>query len=106
MIHDFNIQKCIYIDKLDDNTPSRSEEVCKKGGTGINTLKFSKKIDLANLKSDCNKLDVNKLKTIPSVWNNLKSKVDKLNVDKLETNPVDLKKLSDVFDKDVVKKSE
>ena len=37
--------------------------------------------DLANLKSDVDKLDIDKLKNVPSDLNNLKSKVDKLNVD-------------------------
>ena len=35
---------------------------------------------------------------------NLKSDVDKLNVKKIKTIPVDLKKLSDVVNKDFVKK--
>ena len=34
----------------------------------------------------------------------MKCKVDKLNVDKLQHVPVDLKKLSDVVEKEVVKK--
>ena len=58
-----------------------------------------KKVDLANLKSN-----LDKLKNVPTNLNNLKSKVDKLDVDKLVPVPVDLSKLSDVVKNDVVKK--
>ena len=58
-----------------------------------------KKVDLANLKSN-----LDKLKNVPTNLNNLKSKVDKLNVDKLVPIPVDLSKLSDVVKSDVIKK--
>ena len=53
-----------------------------KNATGVDTSKFAKKVDLASLKSEIYKLDV----------------------DKLETTPVDLKRLNDVVDKEVVKK--
>ena len=56
-----------------------------KNGPGV-----SKKTDLANLKSDVDKLDIDKLKTVPSNLRNLKSNVDKVDIEKLETNPVDL----------------
>ena len=55
-----------------------------------------KKFDLANLKSDLDKLGIGKMKNISSNLSNLKSKVDKLDVDKLIPVPVDLSKLSDV----------
>ena len=42
-----------------------------------------KKTDLANSKSDENKLDIDKLKTVPSNLSNLKSKTDKLYFDKV-----------------------
>ena len=60
-----------------------------------------KNTDWANLKS---KLDIDKLKNVPSNLNNLKNKVDKLNVEKLVPVPVDLSKLSDVVKNDVAKK--
>ena len=41
-----------------------------------------KKVDLANLKSDVDELDIDKLKSVPSNLSSLNSKVDKLNVDK------------------------
>ena len=67
-----------------------------KNATGVGTSKFAKKVDLANLKSDVDKVDIDKLKNVPSNLSNLKSKVDKLHVDKLVPVPVDLGKLSDV----------
>ena len=42
-----------------------------------------KKTDLVHLKSDVDKLDIDKLKNVPSGLNNLKSKIDKLDFDKL-----------------------
>ena len=53
-----------------------------KNATGIDTSSFAKKVDLANLKSDVGKVDIGKLKNIPTNVNNLKSKVEKLGVDK------------------------
>ena len=47
-----------------------------------------KKIDLANLKSDLDKLDIDKIKNIPTSLSNLKTKVDKLDVDKLTCSTV------------------
>ena len=53
-----------------------------------------KKINLANLKSDVDKLDIYKLKNVPSNISNFKSKVDNIDVDKLVTVPADLSKCS------------
>ena len=61
-----------------------------------------KKNDLARLKSDVDKLDIDKLKDASVNLSSLKSKVDKLDVDKLVPFPVDLSKLSDVVKNDVV----
>ena len=63
-----------------------------------------KKTDLANLKSDVHKLNINELKNVPNNLNNLKSKVDELDIGRLEMTPVDLSKLSNVVKNDVVKK--
>ena len=52
------------------------------------------KTDLANLKTDVNRLDIDKLRNIPSGLSSLKSKVDKLDIGKLEIIPVDLSKQS------------
>ena len=62
---------------------------------------FAKKIDLVNLKSDVDKLDIDKLKNVLSNLSNLKNKVDKL-----VPVPVDSSKLSNVVKNDVVKKNE
>ena len=75
-----------------------------KSATGVNTSKFAKKVDLANLNSNVDKLDTGKLKNVPSNLSCLKSKVDKLDVDKLVPFLVDLSKLSDAVKNDVVKK--
>ena len=36
--------------------------------TGVNTSDFAKKTDLANLKSDVDKLDIDKLKMYQMIW--------------------------------------
>ena len=61
-----------------------------KIATGVDTSKFAKKVDLAKLKSDVDKLDIDKLGNVPSNLNNLKSKIDKL-----VPVSVDLNKVSD-----------
>ena len=38
-----------------------------KNATGFDTSKFAKKIDLANLKSDADKLGIHKLKKVPTI---------------------------------------
>ena len=54
-----------------------------KNATGVDTFEFAKKVDLASLKSE----------------------IDKLDIGKLETTSVDLSKLSDAVKKEVVKKT-
>ena len=49
-----------------------------KTTTGVDTSKFAKKFDLANLKSNVDKLDINKLKNVSTNLSNLKSKVKML----------------------------
>ena len=46
-----------------------------KNATGMDTLTFAKKIDLANLKSNVDKLDFEKLKNVPTNSRSLKSNV-------------------------------
>ena len=67
--------------------------------TGVDTSKFAKKVDLANLKSVVHKLNFDKFKNVPTNLSNFKSKVDKL-----VPVPADLSKLSDVVKNDVLKK--
>ena len=52
-----------------------------KNATGVDTLKFAKKVDLASLKSE----------------------IDKFDIGKLETTSVDLSKLSDAVKNEVVR---
>ena len=77
-----------------------------KNATGVDTSKFAKKVDLANLKSNVDKLDIDKLKNAPNGLSSLKSEVDKLDIGKLETTPTDLSKLSNVVKNDVLKKTD
>ena len=44
-----------------------------KNAAGVDTSKFAKKVDLASLKSNVEKLDIDKLKIVPSNLNNFKS---------------------------------
>ena len=71
----------------------------------VDTSDLAKKTDLANLKSDVDKLDIDKLKNVPSNLSNLKAKVDELDIGKLETTLLDLSNLSNVVKNDVVKKT-
>ena len=67
-----------------------------KNAAGVAPLDFVENTILANLKSDVDKLDIDKLKNAPTNLSNLKSKIDKLDDDKLAFVQVDLSKLSDV----------
>ena len=67
-------------------------------------LKVAKKVDLASLKSNLNKLNIDKLKNVPINLNILKNKIDKLDVVKLVPVPVELSKLSDLVKDYVVRK--
>ena len=69
-------------------------------------LHFLKKTDLANLKSDVDKLHIAELENLPSKLSNLKTKVDKLDIGKLETAPVDSSRLSNLVINDIIKKTE
>ena len=45
-----------------------------KNAAGVDRSKFAKKVDLANLKPNEDKLDTDKLKNVPTYLNNLNSK--------------------------------
>ena len=49
--------------------------------TGVDTSKITKKVDLASLKFNVDKLEIDKLKNVSTNVSNLKIKVDKLDVD-------------------------
>ena len=57
-----------------------------KNATGVDTSKFTKKVDLANLKSNVDKLDINKFKNVSSGLSSLKSKEDTLDIGKLKSS--------------------
>ena len=75
-----------------------------KNVTGFDMSKVAKKIDVANLKYNVDKLDIDKLKNTPTNASNLQTKVHKLDFDKLVPVSVNLNKLSDIVKDDVVKK--
>ena len=81
--------------KVELDLSNYATKIDLKNATGVDTSEFVKKNDLVNLKSDTDKLDIDKLKNVSTNLSNLKSKVDKLDVDKLVPVPVDLSKLND-----------
>ena len=74
-----------------------------KNATGVDTSKFAKKVDLANLKSNADELDVDKFRNVPTNLSSLAIKVDKLHVDKLVPVPIELSKINDALKNDVLK---
>ena len=62
------------------------------------------KSNLASLKAEVDKLNIDKLNSLPYNLSNLKNKVDKLDINKLVHVPVDLSKSSNVVKSDVLKK--
>ena len=90
--------------KAELNLSNSATKIDLKNAAGVDTSDFAKKTDLANLKSDVDKLDIDELKNAPNNLSNVKSIVDKLDIDELVSVPVDLSKLSDEVKKDVVKK--
>ena len=77
-----------------------------KNATGIDISKLVATSDLVTLKAKVDKLDIDKLKSVPTNLSDLKIKVDKLDIGKLETTPIDLSKLSNLVKNDVVKNIE
>ena len=70
-----------------------------KNRIGADTSDFAKKVDLASLKSDIDKIGIYKLKKVLIGLSNLKSKVDKIDIDMLTPVSLHLSKLSDIVDK-------
>ena len=54
----------------------------------VDASEFAKNTNVANLKSDAEELDIDKLELIPNGLSTLKSKVDRLDVDKLVPVPI------------------
>ena len=89
--------------KFELDLPNFATKTDLKNATGIDTSSFAEKVNLANLKSNVDKLDIDKLKIIPTNLSNLKSKIDKIDVNKLVPFLVDLSKLSNVVKNDIDK---
>ena len=73
-----------------------------KNATRTDASKLAAKSDPLSLKTEVDKLDIDKLKSLPTNLSNLKSKVDKLDINKLAHAHVDLNKLSNVVKNEVV----
>ena len=65
-----------------------------KNAAGFDTSDFAKKDDLASIKSNVDKLNIDILGKVSSGLSCSKSKVDRSDVDKLKPVPIDIKKLS------------
>ena len=86
--------------------PNYATKTETKNISHTDTSSFAIKSNLASLKTEVEKLDIDKLKSLPNNLSNLRSKVDKLDIGKLAPAPVDLSKLSNVIKNEVVKKTE
>ena len=63
-----------------------------KNAARADTSKNAKKVELASLIFNVDRLDIDLLKNLPSGLSSLKIKVDKIDIGKLETTPVHLSK--------------
>ena len=90
--------------KVELDLPNYATKADFKKATSVQTSDFATETDLANLKFDIDKLDIDKLKNLPSNLSNLKSREDKLDVHKLVLVLVGWSKLRYVVKNDVVKK--
>ena len=86
--------------KVELDLSNRATQADSKNEEGVYTSKFAENVDLASLKSKADKLDIDKLKTVPTKLSNFKSKVEKLDIDV----PANLSKLSDVVKMMLLKK--
>ena len=72
----------------------------------VDTSSFALKTNLVSLKTEVDKLDIDKLKSVPNNLSNLKNNVYKLDIDKLVPVPVNSAELTNVAETEVVKKTE
>ena len=77
-----------------------------KNITQADTSNFALKTNIANLKNEVDKLDIDKWKSLPNNLSILKTKVGKLDIDQLIAIPIDLSKLSNLVKNEVAKKTE
>ena len=66
--------------------------------TGVDTSDEADKKDVIALKTEVDKLNINKLVNVPTSLNNLKTKVEELDIGKLRKCSHRLKKISDATD--------
>ena len=85
-----NGKNTVMIKEYNNNYETKADFKNETGGT----LNFPKKTGLTTLKSNIDKLDIDKLKNVPIGLSSSKSKVDKLDFGKLETTLVGLCKLN------------
>ena len=60
--------------KVEFDLPNYATKTDLKNVTGVDISSFTKKTDLANLKSTVDKLDIDELKNVPTNLSNLKVK--------------------------------
>ena len=58
--------------KVEFDVSNYAKKVNFENATGVDTSKFAWKVDLANLKSNVNNLDIDKLENVPANLSNLK----------------------------------
>ena len=87
--------------KVEIGLSNYATKVNLKNAKGVDIWKFAKKVDLASLKSEVDKLDTYKLEKVPIALKRLKNKEDKLEVDKLVPVSVVSKDVYDAKIKDV-----
>ena len=68
--------------KVELDLPNYITKADLKNAIGADTWKFAKEVDLTNLRSDVDKLDIDQLRNVTT---NLKPDVDKLDIDQLKT---------------------
>ena len=71
--------------------------------TGVDTSDEADKKDVIALKTEVDKLNINKLVNVPTSLNNLKTKLEELDIGKLKKCSHRLKKISDVTDNEFAK---
>ena len=79
--------------KVELNLSNYETKADLKNASGVDTSKFAKKVDLVNLISNVDKLDMNKLKNALTSLSNLKTKIYESDVGKVVPVPPDLSKL-------------
>ena len=77
-----------------------------KNMTHVDTSSFALKTNSTSLKTEVDKLDIDKLKSLPNNLSKIKTEIDKLDTGKLVTVPVDLSKLTNVVKNEIVKENE